>query len=131
MTEQEVFDKVVAHLLQQQAYCESENSEPLYRGVNGTKCAIGCLIPDEQYSIDMEQKDVISIVNRYPSLPFVDVNLHLMLTLQRLHDGGVGFRFGAQMDMDDIKNRLHNIGIRFNLEIPESLNTPPIEAPTT
>lgn len=129
MTDQEAFDKVVAHILEQKVYCESEEGAPLYRGANGTKCAIGCLIPDEQYTQDIEGGNVISLVNRYPNLPFVDVNIDLLTRLQRLHDRGTGY--GSQMNMDDVKNHLHNIGIRFNLEIPQSLKTPPIATPAT
>ena len=53
-TAQEVFDQVATHLLTQMRKSEGA-SEPggalwcLYRGPNGTKCAAGCLMSDEEY----------------------------------------------------------------------------------
>ena len=52
--EQEVFDRVARHLLTQRRKSMIERSAgPVcaFRGVDGTKCAIGCLIPD-QYDLD-------------------------------------------------------------------------------
>lgn len=56
-TPQETFDTVVNHLLTQNE--RSESTDPscpmcLYRGPNGLKCAIGCLIPDDLYQKDMD-----------------------------------------------------------------------------
>lgn len=57
---QETFDTIVNHLRQQG--CKSieindsfnEYNRCLYRGSNNTKCAIGCLIPDESYQEGFE-----------------------------------------------------------------------------
>jgi len=51
---QEVFDRVVTHLRAQNAKSISFNFDKKdmtcrYRGDNGTSCAVGCLIPDEDY----------------------------------------------------------------------------------
>lgn len=61
MTEQETFDIVVNHLRQQGCKSQEEKLDPLsdlprcmYRGPNGTKCAAGILIPDEDYRVEME-----------------------------------------------------------------------------
>lgn len=63
MTKQEIFDKVATHLLTQNikslrdvTSCEDGvlYSGCAYRGDNGTKCAIGCLIPDEAYLHEIE-----------------------------------------------------------------------------
>lgn len=53
MTNQEMFDTVAAHLLAQGKrsavglFCK-------YRGPAGSKCALGCLIPDARYSAHLE-----------------------------------------------------------------------------
>lgn len=47
-TEQQVFDQVKNHLLTQNAVSK-EMGCCLYRSSNGTKCAAGCLISDEEY----------------------------------------------------------------------------------
>lgn len=55
MNKQVIFDKVVTHLLTQNS--RGGNGEPnscRYRGINGSSCAVGCLIPDELYNADLE-----------------------------------------------------------------------------
>lgn len=62
MDKQEAYDIMVAHLREQRAFSFTikrlENGEPqyrcAYRGKGGVKCAVGCLIPDDVYSKDME-----------------------------------------------------------------------------
>lgn len=55
MTAQEVFDKVVAHLRQQGKKSKAATLDQCaYRGVGGLKCAVGCLIGDDEYSSHME-----------------------------------------------------------------------------
>lgn len=65
LSDQEIFTKVKNHLLTQN--CKSYNpnikardgnSQCLYRGPNGTKCALGCLINDAYYSPDFEQNNI-------------------------------------------------------------------------
>lgn len=54
-TAQEVFDKVYNHLMTQMKIC-TDKFNCLYRGEDGLKCAAGCLIPDEYYKEEMEEK---------------------------------------------------------------------------
>ena len=60
MTPQEVFDTVVAALVKQGRKSLAENGDPSiskdcrYRGDDGLKCAIGHLIPDDEYAEWME-----------------------------------------------------------------------------
>ena len=53
-----VLAHVTEHLLTQNHRVESidENGDEhcLYRGEEGTSCAIGCMIPDERYTSDLE-----------------------------------------------------------------------------
>lgn len=70
MNKQEVFEKVAKHLLKQNAKARAivHDTDPdaiyndipgcAYRGDNGTKCAVGCLIPDELYKPDFENISV-------------------------------------------------------------------------
>lgn len=53
MTKQQVFDKVVTHLLAQ-GEASTAGRGCAYRGRNGLMCAVGCLIPDEMYNSEME-----------------------------------------------------------------------------
>lgn len=55
MTAQEIFDKVATHLLKQGRKAEATtNGSCKYRTDDGLKCAAGCLIPDEEYSVSFE-----------------------------------------------------------------------------
>lgn len=48
-TAQEVFDQVAKHLLKQNSQSFGSCGGCAYRGVDGTQCAAGCLISDEEY----------------------------------------------------------------------------------
>jgi hypothetical protein len=55
MNKQEVFDKVVNHMLTQNAKAQDDLGTCMYRGNEGRMCAVGCLITDEAYSPDIEK----------------------------------------------------------------------------
>lgn len=66
MTRQEIFDKVARHLLTQN---EKSIADVLvgeggcaYRGANGLKCAIGCLIPDKYSLWEYEGSSVAALL---------------------------------------------------------------------
>lgn len=93
MNRQETYEKVRDHLLKQgkqSMTVDKRNRENcLYRGPNGLKCAIGCIIPDDLYRPEMEGKGA-------ESEALADVRLALGATslddvtfltdLQELHD---------------------------------------------
>lgn len=54
-TKREIFEIVKAHLLAQRAPAmDGVGYGCVYRADNGRKCAVGCLIPDEAYTDDIE-----------------------------------------------------------------------------
>lgn len=59
MTKQEIFDTVVKHMLTQggRAVFVDFSGEIccVYRSLGGGKCALGCLIPDDEYRPEMER----------------------------------------------------------------------------
>lgn len=58
---QEIFDVVSLHLLIQHEKSLDSNDDCAYRGRNNTKCAIGCLISDEEYNTSMEGRLVSAL----------------------------------------------------------------------
>lgn len=50
LTNQEIYDHVVRHLLTQNEKSLSGNT-CMYRDEEGNKCAVGCLIPDDVYKL--------------------------------------------------------------------------------
>ena len=53
-TEQEVFNTVGNHLLTQREQAISASGSCVYLSCNGLKCAVGCLIPLEDYKLEYE-----------------------------------------------------------------------------
>jgi len=87
MTEQEVFDKVVAYLRQQNYVPAETQGTCVYRGDNGRMCAVGCLIPDELYSGDLERTssdDVCAVLGPKGWAPAE--HKELLSDLQWMHD---------------------------------------------
>lgn len=54
MNDQEVFDRVAQHLLTQRCKSLDEYQECCYRNPEGLRCAVGCLIEDDEYTSEME-----------------------------------------------------------------------------
>lgn len=69
LTLQEIFTKAATHLLTQgRRAMLPDGLGCAYRGVGGTRCAIGCLIRDEAYTPQIEERDVDSIARRFPEV---------------------------------------------------------------
>lgn len=85
-TAQEVFDQVARHLLTQNERCETApemyHNACCYR-YNDLKCAAGCLIGDNEYHLEMEDANWISLVE----LNFVPPHHEPLISdLQIVHD---------------------------------------------
>lgn len=91
--ERRIFDFVRAHLLKQNAkslWGEGHVPTCAYRDGNGLSCAVGCLIPDSNYSDAMEGKDVWQVLYLYPEVLGFKATDHeraLLSELQSIHDG--------------------------------------------
>lgn len=109
---QEVFDKVVKHLLTQMARAavgSPDNQSCSYRTADGLSCAVGCLIPDDMYSIGMENMSVGLLVEAFGCIDelFTDVDLKLLVQLQKTHD---------ENEPEDWHRLLIEIGKQFGLK---------------
>lgn len=85
MTKQDTYDIVVAHLRQQGRKSEISHGKCKYRGPNGTKCAAGCLIPDDKYQLRMEGQTVWS-GELEPLMEELGHDIGLVSKLQGIHD---------------------------------------------
>lgn len=93
MDGQLMFDTVVRHLMVQRVQSNTlvktdcgTRQVCAYRGLDGGKCAIGALIPDEVYDQKMEGLIVDQIVSKYPVLEKYIPDLYVAYQLQRIHD---------------------------------------------
>ena len=93
MTLQEIFDRVVTHLLTQNERCVSGSGACRYRHETAEgkvlRCAVGCLLTDEAYSKEMECLPFDIYPQSYANcgVDVKDYHVNKMLTrLQTIHD---------------------------------------------
>lgn len=118
-TNQSAFDEVVKHSRTQKVKSMNpDGSSCVYRGPEGNKCWIGCLIPDNVFAeilIKYPEANATyasAIINAVPAATelFADVDLDLLGLLQRTHD---------MEAMADWEHCLKKWAVRFNLTMPE------------
>ena len=95
---QEIFQTVESHLLAQNAK-STEGGVCRYRTSTGLMCAVGCLIPDELYSEDLECFSV-----DFPKRGYAEPKLKLTYELQRVHD---------DFDPEDWRAILNSIAVKW------------------
>lgn len=93
MDKQEIFDKVVTHLRTQKGRAfNDDNGQCRYR-MNGMSCAVGCLIPDEEYSPSLEGRTLNKMMTEFVVPPTIqkmidDGHQTLLSRFQNIHDSG-------------------------------------------
>ncbi len=83
MTNQEAFDKMVAHL-RKQGQKAKEDGSCRYRTEEGLMCAVGCLLTDAEYKRSMEGKGVEHMQHLYGVLQ--DLDPPFLAEMQDTHD---------------------------------------------
>ena len=105
MNNQEVYDKVKAHLLSQGHKSLNANGDCSYRGENGAMCAVGVLIPDDMYQSSMEgnscTSDAVGITLYKLRLDYSFAN-----KLQQLHDSLAPEYWAAELELLALRNGL-------------------------
>jgi len=88
MTSQYAFDTVWKHFVQDRNAPGMANGVCTLRGAGGTRCAIGLLIPDRFYEPAMENKRVVHLIKRFPTLAavFAPIPSSVLARLQIAHD---------------------------------------------
>ena len=87
---QTAFDTVVAHLrLQKKRSAKPGTNVCMYRGPDGTKCAVGVLIPDDQFDPTKEIQHISYLHSTIPALQGID--LDFLCEVQRVHDSAVNW----------------------------------------
>jgi hypothetical protein len=85
---QSVYNQVRRHLLTQNARASQNGSVSChYRTKTGLKCAVGCLIPDEDYTPALEGRSVQSAeVRAVLGIPKYSPYTEMLADLQFVHD---------------------------------------------
>lgn len=133
-TKQEAFDTMVAHLRRQgkpsvltggssRIYCA-------YRGADGSKCAVGCLIPDDDYKPSFERLTIVGFGQLRLDLTNVQVNF-LSDAQHSLHDQPFNegrdnspFVSGGPTFLTLMERGAEQLAARYNL-----IYTPPVGEP--
>jgi hypothetical protein len=84
-SDQEAFDIAARHLLKQGSR-SVWGEECVYRAPDGTRCALGALIPDEVYDLSLEGTPSVSLYERPDVAPYLPRNKVLATALQSVHD---------------------------------------------
>ena len=85
LSNQQVFDKVVAHARQQGCKAVNEDGRLcMYREGLGNKCFAGIFIPDEAYKSEMEGKPISDLKMKYNL--FQNMDTEFLYDLQGIHD---------------------------------------------
>ena len=108
-TEQEVFNQVYTHLMSQMAKSEDDIG-CVYRGPNGTKCAAGCLIADDEYDEMPSYHNTTCWSELVRSKTVSDNCRVLIIALQAVHD---------QFPPEKWADTLNKVAMDFNLEVPK------------
>lgn len=116
MTPQEIFDTCADHILRMPKQARRmPDLQCAYRGENGSRCAIGALIPDDVYRPWMDQFDDPSILGILQGMPhyfpdWMHTNRGLLFDLQRVHDDDANWFTRADL-IDALKKvaKNHNL----------------------
>jgi hypothetical protein len=87
-TAREIYLTVVRHLIAQDKPATT-GIQCRYRTKDGLKCAIGCLIPDDEYRRTMEDQGVRDMFEQHSHAEFVSKlspHMNLLNSLQHIHD---------------------------------------------
>lgn len=108
MTNQEAFTTMVLHLRKQGKRSTMKNrSTCRYYGPDGLMCAVGCLIPEDEYRCSFEGNAVGVIQDKVPSI--YSLNTGLLSDMQETHD---------YVDIEDWEESFSDIAKEYNLTLP-------------
>jgi hypothetical protein len=97
----------------------------LYRGPNGSRCALGLHIPDVLYKPEMECNDSNSLLESFSELAFLKPYKQLLRELQCVHDTSavesshyLGARYAENDFTDRVACRLNSLAKLFGFTLP-------------
>ena len=129
MNNQEIFNRVLSHIRLQKVQAVGSREQCVYRGPEGTKCAVGCLIPDDVYNADMEGSVIREVMYNSMYVPALKdsldaIGIHqdqypLLAQLQDAHDGENQV---VDWNLPNWEDEMREIANAFNLEYKEPVH---------
>ena len=89
MTSGQVFETVATHLFMQGNRAMDTGNTCVYRGMDGTKCAMGVLVPDSAYDKKWDDDGVgvgFVLINGVKALKHLSKHTDVLTSLQAIHD---------------------------------------------
>ena len=131
LTPQQLYDNAL-NQIRKQGTASHDDDGCLYRGPNGTMCAVGASIPDDLYFPGMEHVEIRYLLAqsdwfyRTHTIKIDKLREHLgeenedlMVHLQRIHDE-LEPRIGAAFSMLDFEIRMKGLADKFGLNYTEA-----------
>jgi len=94
-TKQETFDIVARHLLTQNQMAVDRGTCAYRAG--DLRCAAGALIPDDEYTIEMEGYAASNLCSKYAFATWYGHDIELVKQLQNIHDRAVESEWHNQL----------------------------------
>ena len=108
----DILAKVRERLLDGKGRCTNSANKCVYRRSDGNKCAVGYIMPDEDYREYMDRTDsaIGAVIAKFDHLPaWMQHNASLLSELQYVHDRESTWIAG---DLSDCGKRQFNILVR-------------------
>lgn len=115
MIEQEAFDKVWKYFLIEKHNYSFDGDSCYFRSPGGEKCAVGVLIPDEEYNYNFEIRGLDRVIGDCPSLAGLEFDF--LNNLQDCHDDAA--MNGLVNFYDSFRHRMITLSEDWNLEVPK------------
>lgn len=116
---QQMFDTIIEKMVEQRVPSVNKDGYCVYRGPNGTKCAVGHLITDDEYSEEMESakaSDVAKHIERFYDHRF------FLQELQHCHDKAVDDANDLDVEFLPIFiSKMRRAAYTYELTFPENL----------
>lgn len=110
MNRQEIFNKVVKHLLTQNERAVDKDGFCSYKTHNGLKCAIGALIPDGHPAQHASCSVSMSFFAEYDLKEYLCIkdesDVSFLWALQRIHDGREPYEWDEALRDFAVRNEL-------------------------
>ena len=134
LTAQEVFDTTVRHLRTMKRQSRI-GDKCAYRGYDGSKCALGCHLTDEEVLIPAEHRirhaygHEIETLDQLPDSSaeaLVELRImperlipheDLLVSLQSIHDGSWNWQTEGGIDVSRVRERLSHVAYEYDLNI--------------
>lgn len=114
---QAVFNKAARQIIKQGGWSADVDGSCLYRGTDGSRCAIGACIPNSLYSKKLEGLGAADLPKRILAmlLPRDTKRATFLTELQFTHDGNVTCAGGGRVFLRRWKRQMRDLAAQYGL----------------